>query len=212
MINLGEKSLYKIIESLRFSVSSVPYTSKYFVQTLKQLGSSLLCFVTQLCQILCDLMDCSLPGSSVLGDSPGKNTGVGFHALLQGIFPTQGWNPDLPHGSRFFYCLRHQGSPRNLEWVGIPSPEDLPDTSIKPGLLHCRRILYQLSDQESPYSLLVTHFSETITEAEKPFKNFYSRTCRYFTSYCFQKLACILSPNVLNFLPFYLFFFFFLPF
>ena len=30
------------------------------------------------------------PGSSVHGDSPGKNTGVGCHALLQGIFPTQG--------------------------------------------------------------------------------------------------------------------------
>ena len=28
-------------------------------------------------------------------DSPGKNTGVGCHALLQGIFPTQGWNPRL---------------------------------------------------------------------------------------------------------------------
>ena len=38
-------------------------------------------------------MDCSLPGSSVHGDSPGKNTGVGCHALLQGIFPTQGLNP-----------------------------------------------------------------------------------------------------------------------
>ena len=95
MINLGEKSLYKIIESLRFSVSSVPYTSKYFVQTLKQLGSSLLCFVTQLCQILCDLMDCSLPGSSVLGDSPGKNTGVGCHALLLGLFLIQRSNPCL---------------------------------------------------------------------------------------------------------------------
>ena len=37
-------------------------------------------------------MDCSPPGSSVHGDSPGKNTGVGCHALLptQGIFPTQG--------------------------------------------------------------------------------------------------------------------------
>ena len=39
-------------------------------------------------------MDCSLPGSSgdsweAHGDSPGKNTGVGCHALLQGIFPTQ---------------------------------------------------------------------------------------------------------------------------
>ena len=30
--------------------------------------------------------------SSVHGDSPGKNTGVGYHALFQGIFPTQGWN------------------------------------------------------------------------------------------------------------------------
>ena len=38
-------------------------------------------------------MDCSLLESSVHVDSPGKNTGVGFHALLQGIFPTQGLNP-----------------------------------------------------------------------------------------------------------------------
>ena len=40
-------------------------------------------------------MDCSLPGSSVHGDSPGKNTGMGCHALLQGIFLTQRSNPDL---------------------------------------------------------------------------------------------------------------------
>ena len=39
---------------------------------------------------LCDPMDYSLPGSSVHGDSPGKNSEVGCHALLQGIFPTQG--------------------------------------------------------------------------------------------------------------------------
>ena len=44
---------------------------------------------------LCDPMDCSPPGSSVHGDSPGKNTGVGFHALLQGIYPTQGLSPGL---------------------------------------------------------------------------------------------------------------------
>ena len=42
---------------------------------------------------LCDPRDCSLPGSSVHGGSPGKNTGAGCHALLQGIFPTQGSNP-----------------------------------------------------------------------------------------------------------------------
>jgi len=40
-------------------------------------------------------MDCSLPGSSVHGDSPGKNIGMGCHALLQGIFHTQGLNPRL---------------------------------------------------------------------------------------------------------------------
>ena len=53
----------------------------------------MLCLVAQLCLLLCEPVDCSPPGSSVHGDSPGKNTGVGCHALLQGIFPTQGSNP-----------------------------------------------------------------------------------------------------------------------
>ena len=44
-------------------------------------------------------------------DSPGKNTGVGCHSLLQGIFPTQGLNPGLPCCRQIFYCMRHQGSP-----------------------------------------------------------------------------------------------------
>ena len=46
------------------------------------------CSVAQKCLTLCDAMDCSPPGSSVLGDSPGKNPGVGCHALPQEIFPT----------------------------------------------------------------------------------------------------------------------------
>ena len=45
--------------------------------------------VAQSCPTLCDPMDYSPPGSFVHGDSPGKNTGVGCHTLLQGIFPTQ---------------------------------------------------------------------------------------------------------------------------
>ena len=40
---------------------------------------------------------CSPPGSSVHEDSPGKNTGVGCHFLLQGIFLGQGSNPQLLH-------------------------------------------------------------------------------------------------------------------
>ena len=81
---------------------------------------AVLCWVTQLCQTLCDPMDCSPQGSSVHGDSPGKNTGVGCHALLQGIFPTQGSNPGLLHCRRILYHLSHQGSPRILEWVTYP--------------------------------------------------------------------------------------------
>ena len=65
----------------------------------------------------CNTMDCSLPGSSVHGDSPGKNTGVGYHTFFQGIFPTQGSNPSLPHCRQILYHLSHQRSPRILEWV-----------------------------------------------------------------------------------------------
>ena len=59
-------------------------------------------------------------GSSVHGDSPGKNTGVGCHALLQRIFPMQGSNPALPCCRRILYHLNHQGTPRILEWVAYP--------------------------------------------------------------------------------------------
>ena len=44
-------------------------------------------------------------------DSPGKNTGVGCHFLLQGIFPTQGSSLGLSHFRQILYHLSHQGSP-----------------------------------------------------------------------------------------------------
>ena len=50
-----------------------------------------------LCLTLYKIMECQLLCS---WDSSGKNTGVGCHALLQGIFLTQGWNPQ-------FLCLLH---------------------------------------------------------------------------------------------------------
>ena len=49
------------------------------------------------------------PGSSPW-NSPGKNTGVGRHFLLQGIFPTQGSNPALLLCRWVLYCLSHQRS------------------------------------------------------------------------------------------------------
>ena len=65
-------------------------------------------------------MICSPPGSSVHGDSPGKDTGMGCHALLQGIFQTQELNPGLLHCRWILYHLSHQRSPRILEWVVYP--------------------------------------------------------------------------------------------
>ena len=44
-------------------------------------------------------------------DSPGKNTGVSYHFLLQGIFLTQGWNPHPLHCRQIFLLLSHQRSP-----------------------------------------------------------------------------------------------------
>ena len=65
----------------------------------------------QSCSTLCYPMDHSLPGSSVHGILPGKNTGVGCHALLQGLFLTQGLNPCLLHCRRIFLPSEPPGKP-----------------------------------------------------------------------------------------------------
>ena len=51
-----------------------------------------MCLVTQSCPTLCDPMDCSLPGSSVNGDSPSTNTAVG----CPGDLPNPGTEPRSP--------------------------------------------------------------------------------------------------------------------
>ena len=76
---------------------------------------AVLCLVTQSCPTLYNPMDSSPPGPSVHGDFSGKNTEMGCHALLQGIFPTRRSNPGLLHCRWIVYCLSHQGSPRILE-------------------------------------------------------------------------------------------------
>ena len=60
-------------------------------------------------------------------------TGVGSFSFLQGIFPTQGSNPGLPHCRQILYHLSHQGSARILEWVAYPFSRDLPGIGIEPG-------------------------------------------------------------------------------
>ena len=67
--------------------------------------------ITQSCLTLCDPMDCSPPGSSIHRIFPDKNTGVGCHFLLQGIFLTQESNLGLPHCRQTLYHMSYKGSP-----------------------------------------------------------------------------------------------------
>ena len=102
-------------------------------------------------------------------DFPGKNTGMGCHFLLpSGDLPNPGIKGVSSIAGKLFYCLSHQGIPNESESHSVlsnslgphgpsgqnrgvgsssPSPADLPNLGSTRGLLHCRRILYQLSYQ-----------------------------------------------------------------
>ena len=84
-------------------------------------------------------------------DSPGKNTGVGCHALLQHYLLNPGIKPGLPHCRWILYHLSHQESPRILEWIAsLFSRGSSWPRNQTGGILHCRKILCQLSYQGSP--------------------------------------------------------------
>ena len=84
--------------------------------------------VAQSCPTLCNSVDLHSPWNS-----PGQNTGVGCHSLLQGIFPAQGSNPGLPHRKQILYQLSHQGSSRILEWGAITFSDAGQETTIRTG-------------------------------------------------------------------------------
>ena len=74
--------------------------------------------------LFCGPIDCSSPASSDLGIFPGKNTGVGCHDLLQGIFPIQELNLGFLHCRQTFYHLSYQGSSPCIKrmWEGMNGP------------------------------------------------------------------------------------------
>ena len=81
--------------------------SHSFMSNGVRLKSSM-CLVAQLCPTVCSPMGRGAWQATVHGDPPGKNTGVGCHIFFQGIFPTQGLNPGLPHYRRILYHLSCQ--------------------------------------------------------------------------------------------------------
>ena len=100
---LKMKKIGKTTRPLRYDLDQIPYD--YTVE-----GES--------CSVV---SDCLRPrGLCSPWNSLGQNPGVGSCSLLQGIFPTQGMNPGLPH-CRWILCqLSHQGIWRILEWVANP--------------------------------------------------------------------------------------------
>ena len=112
---------------------------------------AVLCLVAQLCPTLFYPMDWDLPGSSVYGDSPGKNTGLVCQTLLQGIFPALGIKARSPALRADSLPSEPPGKPKN---TGVGSLSLLQGNFLTQesnwSLLHCRRILYQLNYQGNP--------------------------------------------------------------
>ena len=84
-------------------------------------------------------------------DSPGKNTGVGCHALLQGIFPTQGSNWGLLHCRRILYQLSYQGS--TMGHQGLPQLRKALEVLLCP-LLPSHTTARLISDRAPCWNLL----------------------------------------------------------
>ena len=119
--------------------------------------------------------------------SLGQNTGVGSLSLLQGIFPTQGSNPGLPHCGMDSLLAEPQGKPKNTG-VGSLSllQRNFLTQELNQDLLHCRWILYQLSYQGSPNTLYptpppsieqklssCTHVAFTLLQKEQNFRGYF---------------------------------------
>ena len=115
--------------------------------------------------------DCSPPGSCVHGESPGQNTGVGCHALLQGVFPTQRPNPlhvdSLPAeppgkpkntGVGSLSLLQGNAWPRNQAGVSLQTdslPTELPRKPSLPYLRSTVTTLYCLREKCMWYLFLL---------------------------------------------------------
>ena len=111
--------------------------------------------VTQSCPTLWNPLEFSRP------EYCSGYSSVGSLSFLQGIVPTQGSNPGLPHWSKILYQLSHKGSPR----VGSLSLHQgiFLTQELNLGLLNCRWIIYQLSYKKlfSIFSIQVWFFINT---------------------------------------------------
>ena len=126
---------------------------------------AVLCLVSQSCPTLCDPMDCSPPGSSVHGDSLGKNTGVGLPCPPPGDLPNPGIKPRSP-------ALQVSEPPGKLKNTGVGSlsllQENFLTQELNWDLLHCRQNISWANQEAqligykvatlSSHSIITPHF------------------------------------------------------
>ena len=100
------------------------------------------CLVAQSCPTLCNPVDSSLPGSSVHEDSPGKNTGLGCHALLQGNLPNPGIEPRTPA----LHVDSLPAEPQGKSHINV-------NTSLKEFFPNTVTLLHSTESEDSVYGL-----------------------------------------------------------
>ena len=130
---------------------------------------------------LCNLVDCSPPWLLCPWDSPGKNTGVGYHALLQGIFLTQESNPHLLHLLHWqvdSLPLAMPGKPHKIciIYIYFPVENCLDYIQHIPSSFHCLWI-YGLREVITNYE---SEYIVDLTEAQLMSPDFCSRTNYYY--------------------------------
>ena len=126
-----------------------------------------MCLVSQLYLTLCNPIDCSPPGSSVHGNSPGKNTGVVAMPSSRGSFQPRDWT-QVSCIVGWFFTNSHKGSPTGVVSLSLLQPIFLTQESNH-GLLHCRQILYQLNYQGKGFLMASPHVEVSLgTETMSP--------------------------------------------
>ena len=112
-----------------------------------------MCLVAQSCRTVCNPTDCSLPGSSVHGDSLGENTGVVAMPSSRGS--SRLIEPRSPALQADSLPAEPPGKPKNTGVGSLSLVQgNFPAQESNRDLLRCRWILYQLNYQGSPYDSL----------------------------------------------------------
>ena len=144
----------------------------------------MLCLVAQSRPTICDPVDCSPPASSGPWEFSRQEYWSGLPCPPPAYLLNPGIKPGLPHCGWDSLPSEPPGSSRILEWIAylFSRGSSQPRNQTR-GLLHCRKILYQLSYQGSPsittYILNFSRSSQTITSLPVKYKTFTIKCINY---------------------------------